>query len=255
MPGSLEDKVALVTDGSGAIGRAICVELGRRGARVIFTYSSDRPEAEITEAALEEIGSSVEMIKCDLADVRSIRGLVASLRGQIQSLDMLVANTSTVAFQPATELSEKRWQECMDTSANALLRLAQELVGKDAPLLVDGGRIVALSSLGAERAIPQFGAVGAAQAALQALARHLACELGPREITVNVVSPGLLEPLALEDFPNREQLVEEARRKTPLGRLTTPEDVAHVVAFLCSEQADMISGQTIHVDGGYSIVA
>jgi enoyl-[acyl-carrier protein] reductase III len=142
----------------------------------------------------------------------------------------------------------------MDINARALLAITQGLLAEPAAL-GRGSRIIAISSLGAGRAIPQYTVVGASKAALESLARHLALDLGPAGINVNLISPGIVETKALDYFPNREQLLDVAGRRTPLGRLATPADVAAVVLFLCSDAASMIHGQTIHVDGGYSIVA
>jgi enoyl-[acyl-carrier protein] reductase III len=112
-----------------------------------------------------------------------------------------------------------------------------------------------VSSLGAVRAIPDYSAVGASKAALESLVRHMAVELAPRGINVNAVSAGVVETDALKHFPNRDLILENSRQRTPAGRLTSPEDVAKVVYFLCTSLADMIHGQTLVVDGGYSIVA
>jgi enoyl-[acyl-carrier protein] reductase III len=140
----------------------------------------------------------------------------------------------------------------MNINASALMHLAQQAV----PLMAgDRGTIVAVSSLGAVRAIPNYAAVGASKAALESLVRHLAVELAPRNINVNVVSAGVVDTDALKHFPNRDSLLEHSRQRTPAGRLTTPEDVANVVYFLCTSLAEMIQGQTLIVDGGYSILA
>ena len=115
------------------------------------------------------------------------------------------------------------------------------------------GRIVALSSLGAARAIPHYGFIGASKAALEALVRTLAQELGPRGIRVNAVSAGVVETDALQYFPNREQVLDEFLRRNPAQQRLTPENVADAVYLLCLPESEMISGQTIVVDGGYSI--
>ena len=121
-------------------------------------------------------------------------------------------------------------------------------------LLARGASIVALSSLGAVRAIPQYTASPRAKRRSRPSLVTWRSSSVPSGIRVNVVSPGLVETRALQHFPNRAQLVEVASSRTPLGRLTTPEDVANVVGFLCSDAAAMIHGQTLHVDGGYCIV-
>jgi enoyl-[acyl-carrier protein] reductase III len=120
-------------------------------------------------------------------------------------------------------------------------------------MMESGGRIMAVSSLGAVRAVPNYTVVGASKAALESLIRHLAVELGPKGILVNTISAGVVDTDALKKFPNRNEIIEASLKRTPLGRLTTPEDVADLALFLCSELATMIHGQSIFVDGGYAI--
>jgi enoyl-[acyl-carrier protein] reductase III len=140
----------------------------------------------------------------------------------------------------------------MDINAGTLLPLAQRSV----PLMPStGGKIIAVSSLGAVRAIPNYTAVGASKAALESLVRHLALELAPRSINVNAISAGIVDTEALKHFPNRSEMIESTSARTPAGRLTLPEDVADAVIFLVSPLARMIHGHTLVVDGGYSILA
>ena len=139
----------------------------------------------------------------------------------------------------------------METNALALNTLAQGAV----PLMKDGGSIVALTSLGSERALPHYAFIGASKAALEALVRHLALENASSGVRVNVVSGGAVDTDALKFFPNRDEILEDSLKRTPAGRLVTPEDMADAVLFLCSDLAKMIHGQTLIVDGGCSIVA
>jgi enoyl-[acyl-carrier protein] reductase III len=140
----------------------------------------------------------------------------------------------------------------MDINAFALLPLVQQFLR----LSSQGEKIVvAVSSLGAIRAIPNYTAVGASKAALESMVRHLASELAPRGVRVNAVSAGTVDTDALKHFPNRDTLLEESRQRTPAGRLIEPQDVANAVVFLCTEFASMIHGQVLLVDGGYSIRA
>jgi len=171
------------------------------------------------------------------------------LGGEFGRLDILVSNAASGVLKPVLELTERHWNWAMDINARALLTLVQHGV----PLMQRGSRVIAVSSLGAIRAIENYTAVGASKAALESLVRHLAVELGRMGINVNTVSAGAVDTDALKHFPNREQILAAAMERTPLGRLTTPDDVADIALFLCSKLATMIQGQVITVDGGYAI--
>ncbi|HEV7565623.1 MAG TPA: SDR family oxidoreductase, partial [Microbacteriaceae bacterium] len=149
---------------------------------------------------------------------------------------------------PALEATEKHWDWTVNTNARALLQLAQAA----APSMPDGSSIVAISSLGAQRVLDNYTLVGTSKAALEALVRYLAVELAPR-IRVNAVSGGVVDTDALEHFPNREEML-AAGAANPVGRMVTPDDIANAVAFLCSADADMVRGQTVIVDGGFSLL-
>jgi enoyl-[acyl-carrier protein] reductase III len=143
----------------------------------------------------------------------------------------------------------KHWRWCMETNALALVLLAQRLV----PLMGPGGRILALSSLGAERAIPEYGFVGASKAAVESLVRTLAQELGPQGIRVNAISAGVVDTDALAYFPNRSSLLESYKQRNPSGVELKPENVADAAYLLCLPEAEMINGHTLVVDGGFAI--
>jgi enoyl-[acyl-carrier protein] reductase III len=165
-------------------------------------------------------------------------------------LDVLVHNAALGSFKPTLEVRANQWDLSMSVNARALL-----LCVKEAAPLMDGraGRIVSVSSLGSRRVLPEYGAIGASKAALESLTRYLAVELAPRGITVNAVSAGLIAGETLRVHPRYEALTARAREQTPAGRIATPEDIAHVVLFLCSPLSSWIIGQTIVVDGGMSL--
>ncbi len=245
----LHGKVALVTGGSRGIGRAIALELARHGAEVIVNYVRHHTSARETLEAVEAIGGSCHIIKANLADADSLAAMFAEIKERYQHLDILISNAASGVLKPMEELKVKHWDWAMDINARALLFLAQQ----GASLMGPGGRIIAISSIGAIRAIPNYTVVGASKAALESLVRHLAVELGPRGITVNTISAGVVDTDALKKFPNRDELIRASMERTPLGRMTTPEDVADVVMLLCSKRAAMIHGQVVLVDGGYAI--
>jgi len=164
-------------------------------------------------------------------------------------VDIVVSNAAIGVLKPALELTLKHWRRCMETNALALNTLAQQAV----PLMTNGGVLIGLSSLGSLRAIPHYSFIGASKAALESLARALAQELGSRRIRVNIVSAGVVDTDALKHFPNREELLAESLRRTPIQEPLTPAHVADAVYLLCQPEASLITGHTLVVDGGYCI--
>jgi len=246
---NLGGKVALVTGGSRGIGKAIALKLAENGVNLAVNYFRHRRDAEATAGLIESRGVKCLLLKANVANDEDVAEMLQRVAGEYGRLDILVSNAASGVLKPALELSSRHWNWAMDINARALLTLARHAV----PLMEDQGRIMAVSSLGAVRAIENYTAVGASKAALESLVRHLAVELGPRGINVNTISAGAVDTEALKKFPNRQEILDTALSRTPLGRLTTPADVANVALFLCSELAAMIQGQTIVVDGGYSI--
>lgn len=247
----LTGKTALITGGSRGIGRAIAVRLAEAGVNVAINYLRQRTAADETVSMIESYGVKALAIRANVGEAENIRDMVNQVKNTFGRLDILVSNAASGVLKPALELTPRHWQWTMDINAGTLLPLAQESV----PLMTSGGVIIAVSSLGSIRAIPNYAAVGASKAALESLIRHLAVELAPQKIRVNAVSAGVVDTDALKHFPNRDSLLGESSKRTPTGRLTTPEDVANVVLYLCSPFAEQIQGQTIVVDGGYSILA
>jgi enoyl-[acyl-carrier protein] reductase III len=245
----LTGKSALITGGARGIGRAIALKLAAAGCDVTILYHNSHEEAEAVCASARALGRGARAIQADVGDPQCVAEAVERLRGSVERVDILVSNAAIGVLRPAMELTLKHWRRCLETNALALNTLAQQVV----PMMPSGGRIIALSSLGAVRAIPHYAFIGASKAALESVARSLAQELGSRGISVNVVSAGVVDTDALKHFPNREELLAEYRRRTPRGPELTPEDVAGAVYLLCLPEAAMISGHTLVVDGGYCI--
>jgi enoyl-[acyl-carrier protein] reductase III len=241
-------KSVLVTGGSRGIGRAIALRFAERGAtRIGVSYLRSDRAAEETAAALRDLGAEPVLLRGNIGDPAKAAALVA----EAGPLDVLVSNAATGVIRPALELEEKHWDWTLNANARALLTLARHA----APTMPAGSSIVAISSLGAGRVLDNYTVVGVSKAAVESLVRYLAVELSPRGIRVNAVSAGLVETGALEYFPNREEMLDFYRRRTPAGRLVEPGDVADAVCYLASPGADMIRGQTLVVDGGYSVLA
>jgi enoyl-[acyl-carrier protein] reductase III len=243
--------VVLVTGGSGDIGRAICIDLAERGHDVAFTWFRDRDAADETAALIEKHGRRSATIGAHLGEAGTAGRVVEEAVQQLGRLDAVVANAASGVIRPATELEPKHFDWTMGVNARSFLELARAA----RPHLDEGSAIVAISSLGSERVLPGYTAVGASKAALEALVRYLAVELAPAGIRVNAVSAGVVDTGALEHFPMREEMLRAAKEGTPAGRMVTPEDVAAAVRFLLSEDAWMIRGHTLVVDGGYSLPA
>jgi enoyl-[acyl-carrier protein] reductase III len=233
-----------VTGGSRGIGRAIALRFARDGAkRVAIGYLRNDSAAEETAEELRALGSEPTLVRGNVTSQR-VLDQVAGLG----PLDVLVHNAATGVIRPALETEDKHWDWTLNANARALLQLARVA----APNMADGSSIVALSSLGAQRVLDNYVLVGTSKAALESLVRYLGVELAPK-IRVNAVSGGVVETGALEHFPNREEML-RVGAANPVGRLVTPDDIAGAVAFLCSKDADMIRGQTIVVDGGFSLL-
>lgn len=247
----LDGKVALITGSSRGIGKATALRLAENGVNIVVNYVRHRADAEKTAEMIEEKGAKCLVVKANVANDDDVGKMFELIKDEFGRLDILVSNAASGVLKPVMELNSRHWNWAMDINARALLTLVQQAV----PLMTSGGRVIAVSSLGAVRAVENYTAVGASKAALESLVRHLAVELGPKNILVNTISAGAVDTEALKKFPNRREILDAAQERTPLGRLTTPEDVADVALFLCSDLAKMIHGQTVVVDGGYSIRA
>lgn len=251
MARDLEGRVAVVTGGTRGIGRAISLHLAERGANVVVCFLRNRAAADETCTLIEERGVKAHALKVHVGDPQRLAGLFDEAGETFGRVDVLVSNAATGVIKPLAELDLRAWEWTMDTNARALYLAA--LAAR--PLMPPGSSIVALSSGGAGRVLPGYSVVGTSKAALEALVRYIAVEFAPLGIRANAVSPGVVDTDALRHFPMRDEMLARARAATPAGRLVTPEDVARVVGFLVSEDASMITGQTIVVDGGAGLLA
>lgn len=242
-------QVALVTGGSRGIGRAIALHFAKQGADIAFNYIRSHAEAKRTKDMILEEGVRCLAIRAHLGDEAKIKELFAKIEEEFGHLNILVNNAASGVQRPALELKTKHWDWTMNINARAPWLCAKEA----ARLMKGGGKIVNITSLGSHKVLPYYFSVGVSKASLEALTRYLAVELSPLGISVNAVSAGYIETNALTYFPNREEMLASARVATPANRILTADDVAKVVGFLCSEEANMIRGQTIVVDGGTSL--
>jgi enoyl-[acyl-carrier protein] reductase III len=250
----LTHKTALVTGSSRGIGRAIALELARLGADVVVHYVRKKTAAEEVGAAIEALGGRAMVVKANLAEANQIAAMFDEIETKVGRCDIFVGNAASGTPRDILDVTDRHWDWTMDVNARAILRCVQRL----APGMAQAGwgRIINLTSPGSTRVLPHYGAIGLSKAVVESLTRYLAVDMAPKGIIVNAVSPGLVNTDAITAFPvDLQAIFAYAQNRTPAGRLVMPEDVARVVAFLCSDAASMIVGQTILVDGGYGLLA
>ncbi len=249
----LQGKVALVTGASRGIGRGIALALAKAGADVAVHYARKANLANEVVKEIEALGRRAVAVRANLADRAKTEAMLDAVENAFGGCDIFVANAASGGFRPILETGEKHWDWTMDVNARSILRCVQRL----APHMIrrGWGRVITISSLGAVRVVPTYGMIGLSKAVVEALTRYLAVELAPKGIIVNAISPGLVDTDALASMNIHVQnAFENVRRRSPARRLVTPQDIGNTVVFLCSEAAAMIVGQTIYVDGGFSLL-
>lgn len=250
-PRPFAGKVALVTGSSRGIGREIALRLARDGADVVINFRRRDEEARAALAAVEELGARGLLVQANMAEPAEIDRLFATIRDELGALDFLVCNAAAGMQGTMLEATVKAWDLAMNVNARSYLLCAQAAF----PLLSarGGGRIIAVTArIATERAFPYYGTVAASKAAINTITAYLAVELAPYGVSVNAISPGLVDTDALAYFRRGSEFLERARTLTPTCRSTTPSDVADLAAFLCSDAARQINGQVLEVDGGYT---
>lgn len=241
--------VFLVTGGTRGIGRAISLEFARAGAHVIANYLRNEKTAGELKAQAEAEKFHFDLCRADLTTPEGLQKTVAAVGQAALPLLGLVHCAAVGAHKPVVDLTARHLEWTMALNVGSFFELVKLLL----PNLVAGSSIVALSSPGASRTIPNYAIVGASKGALESLARHLAVELSPRGIRTNILAPGAVATDAWKAVPDGETKLAEAAKRSPLGRLVTPEEVARAALFLCSPAAAGINGHTLVVDGGASV--
>jgi len=247
----LQDQVALITGASRGIGRAIALELANLGAHILVNYVRNEEAAAETLRQLSRNGTKAVSFQANVKEPQEIEKMIEFTLKEFGRIDILVHNAAMGAFKPVHLLKQNQWQLSLDINAQAFLILTQKVL----PIMEKKGAgiIIAISSLGAQRFIPDYGAIGVSKATLESLVRYLAAELAPKGIRVNCVSGGPVETDALKAFPKYQDAKKIAVAKTPAGRIGQPEDLARVVGYLASPNSGWIYGQTIIADGGLSL--
>jgi len=247
-------KVAIVTGGATGLGRHIAIEFGKLGCHVAFCFVNMpgrdvSEQALLTEAALTAMGVGVLAKRCDVRDRDAVDQFILETKQRLGGVHFLINNAGIASDGALWRLSVQAWQEVLDTNVtgafNCIRAVAPVFRGQHY------GKIVSVSAHQAER--PGFGVANyaASKAALLGLTRAAAVELGPANVNVNAVAPGFIRTERMAMLPS--EVIERAQKSSVLGRVAEPDDVAHVISFLCSESARHITGQTIVVDGGLSL--
>jgi enoyl-[acyl-carrier protein] reductase III len=249
-PFSIAGRRAIVTGGTRGIGRAIALHFARAGADVLAVYVRDTDAAATLEEQARTESLQLRTCRADLTSEAGQTKLLESLAQTPGDLSFLIHAAATGVHRPFDQLTARHFDWTFSLNVRSFLQLVIRL----SPLFAGAGSIVALSSAGATRAVPQYTLVGASKGALESMVRHLAVELAPRGIRVNSLAPGTVLTDAWNALPDRENRLAEAAKRSPIGRLTTVEDVANAAHFLCSNAASGIVGHTLVVDGGCQVL-
>ena len=247
------DKVALITGGTRGLGRAIALTLARGGATIALNYRRDEDSANRTLAAVRAFSPSSILLKADMEDDAQVRHLVTSAGQALGRLDFLVVNAAATAFKPLLAVKPHNLARTFNLSVGGFVAAVQEASN----FMGDGGRVLMISGIDSIRHLPGHGVLGAAKAAMEAMVRDFAFELGPRGITVNGVNFGMIDSDSSriyfgDDF---ERVLQVTAERTALKRLPELDEVAAVVALLCTPEARYLTAQTIMVDGGLTLAS
>ncbi len=255
---TLDGKHALITGSSRGIGRGIALKLAESGVDIGIHYFQNKEAANDTLAKVKEVGANGFVVQADVSKPKDISQMFNRVQAEFGKLDIFVSNARpelSEFYQPPMEITLEKYKMAFDSQAQAFLLGVQE----SARLMPDGSRIIAISYSPSARtgSWQPWAAMGAAKAAMDSLCRYFAVALGKRGITVNTVSPGATEDSVLTGLPAEVfQVIKDWHESgwPPMGRMGTPADIGNAVSLLCMEEANFITGQTIHVDGGGSLM-
>lgn len=236
-----------------SIAWAIAKAWHQAGAKLIFNYQGDRLKENVEEL-VSEFGADVHLYPCDVSSDQEIAGFFAKVKEHTPKLDLLL---HSVAFAPKEALesdfvttSREAFRMAHDISAYSLVALTREA----APLMTDGGSVVAMTYYGSVKVVPHYNVMGVAKASLEASARYLASDLGSKKIRVNCISAGPMQTLAARGISGLGQMIKHYEAHAPLGRSCTTDELGQTGVFLASPGAASITGQVLYVDGGYEIM-
>jgi 3-oxoacyl-[acyl-carrier protein] reductase len=249
MSSKLAGKVAIVTGASKGIGAAIATHLAAAGAAVVVNYASSQAGADRVVAEISKLGGKAVAVQADLAKEADVRRLFAETKKVFGRIDILVNNAGIYEFLPLENVTAEHFHRMFDLNVLGLILASQEAARHFGP---DGGSIINISSVAATAALAGTTVYSATKAAVDAVTMSLAKELGPRNIRVNAISPGLVETEGTQSQGLTDgDFRAHAQAQTPLGRIGKPEDIAPAVVFLASSDAAWITGERVTIAGGY----
>ena len=252
MQKTLTNQAVLITGGSRGIGKAIAIRLAQMGANILINFVRNEDAAIKTADEIRKLGARAEIFQGNAGDPKDIDLMIHKTIETFGRLDILIHNAALGAFKPVHKLKMNQWELSMDINAKALLLLTQKALPQMEKQ--GSGNILTISSLGSQRYIPNYGAIGISKSAVESLVRYLAVELASKNIRVNCISGGLVDTDAVKSFPQYDEFRNEVITRTPTGRIGEPDDIARVAAFLASPESSWIVGQTIVADGGLSLI-
>ncbi|TVS10390.1 MAG: SDR family oxidoreductase [Planctomycetaceae bacterium] len=249
----LSGQVALVTGASRGIGRACALRLAEAGADIVVNYVSSKSSAMEVAEAIRRMGRNAAVIRADISERDDVESMIEFIKLEFGSLAIVVSNAATGGFRPLVATTDRNFDAAMHINVRPVLYLVQAAL----PLLEQSegrAKVIAISSHGSVIALPMYGTIGTSKAALEALMRHMALELGERGINFNTVRAGLVETDSTRRIPNSEAIFAGRIHKSMTGhRFLTDRDVADAVLYLASPLSDLVQGETLVVDGGVGI--
>lgn len=250
MEKELKGKVAFVSGGTKGIGKCIAMGLAEKGANVVINYFRSRSTANETVEEIKKLGVECYAHRANMGNSDQIPDIFEGIKKRFGKLDILISNAALGLYTSMLDIDDKAWDLSMHTNARAFLNSVQLA----SPIMPDHSRVIALSSLGSIRYIPGYASIGVSKAAIENMVKYMAVELADRRITVNCVSGGFIDTTALTVFPNYQEMLDGVSARTPFKRVGRPEEIGDVAVFLAGPKATWITGQTIIVDGGYSLM-
>jgi enoyl-[acyl-carrier protein] reductase III len=241
---------AFVTGGTRGIGRAIILKLANDGYNPLYAnYLQNDAEAEKTRELVKSRGNECILLKANLTSADEIDDMYQMISENNTKLGAFVHCAALNTFKPLSSVKLNQWDLTLNINTRAFLYCAQKCI----PIMLENSSIVAISSLGSQKVLPNYGAMGPAKSALESLVKYLAVELAEHHIRVNAVSGGIIETESIYKFPDVSEWLGNVIKSTPAKEIGAPEDIANAVSFLCSEAASFIYGEILVVDGGLSL--